>query len=138
MKKPQEKKPLLESYNRLFGKMDSFDRLGIKKGKLQESNYFDDSVQFGVKVSLRQAQGMTYVYRDVLRSLGIQEDATDQYIAPDEDSFFDMMYAVIENGVDPKEFVEVVINGKSMSGTKFIQQYGDEFGWDGGESEIDQ
>jgi hypothetical protein len=49
-----------------------------------------------------------------------------------------MMYAVIENGVDPKEFVEVVINGKSMSGTKFIQQYGDEFGWDGGESEIDQ
>jgi hypothetical protein len=35
--KTQEKKPLLESYNRLFGKMDSFDRLGIKKGKLNET-----------------------------------------------------------------------------------------------------
>lgn len=34
--KPQEKKPLLESYNRLFGKMDSFDRLGIKKARLDE------------------------------------------------------------------------------------------------------
>lgn len=36
MKKSQEKKPLLESYNRLFGKMDSFDRLGVKEGKLDE------------------------------------------------------------------------------------------------------
>lgn len=34
--KKTESKPLLETYNRLFGKMDSFDRLGIKKGKLNE------------------------------------------------------------------------------------------------------
>lgn len=45
----QESKPLLESYNRLFGKMDSFDRLGIKKPRLDEATGKWQIEAYGVK-----------------------------------------------------------------------------------------
>lgn len=52
MKKSQEKKPLLESYNRLFGKMDSFDRLGVKK-VLSEGRLYDEFARFSYELQTK-------------------------------------------------------------------------------------
>lgn len=40
--KGMKKQPLKENYERLFGRMDKIDRLGIKKGKLNESIRLQD------------------------------------------------------------------------------------------------
>lgn len=77
----KETKPLLESYNRLFGKMDSFDRLGIKKGKLNEGRY-DENHDPGILIPVRLPEDKQQI-QDILKDLRL-----DWKFLPRENSYY--------------------------------------------------
>lgn len=89
--KSQENKPLLESYNRLFGKMDSFDRLGIKKGKLNEGITVGKTYELDLEGYSAAMFDMDIDEFDIFRKYdGQPVKVTAEHPGDGEDSYYDI------------------------------------------------
>ena len=117
---------LKENYERMFGKMSKFDKLGLKK-KLNEGVFNGEYGDYGIEFSVRSAEKVAAVYNDIAdyERRGARRRGSNVYQFPTEEMFYDFLEE-IENRIHgiTDEITSIFYEGREMTYEEWIQKTG--------------